>query len=632
MLCALFGTFASHLPQGYSIDTAFVLLSYFFAFIVALFYLWVFTRAKLTNKQLILGSVFAGLGVSGMHYLGMFGLMNERYQVIYSPVKVAASVLVSILGSYLVFYLFFKYKQIYRKKRGLKLILSIIIALNMVGMHYLGMNAMSFVATLSDHHLIHNSHQGLLIFSAIFVASLLFVAGFCVAVLEFKLEEKDQALSELNQELAGISIKDSLTQLPNRLFLNDYAEMMFSYQSLKNQKFAFLCIDLDHFKSVNDAFGHHVGDQLLIQLSQRIRAYLSEKTQFLRMGGDEFLVIFEYHVIPEINRLSEELLKLVQKPYFVLDKEINLSASIGISLYPEHGKNLQDLLANVDAAMLLSQEQGRNTYTLYNQSCALSDAKAQSTLINDLYKAVEEQQFILFYQPKFTIDQKICGVEALIRWKHPTLGLLMPYSFIEGAEKTGLIVPMGYWALEQACKQIQHWVSVGIHFYPIAVNLSALQFENKQLFENLEYLIQKYNIQKNQLIVEVTESIAMRHIETSIQTFERLRKLGIRIAIDDFGTGHSSFLYLKDLPVDELKIDRGFIVDLMPDSKEEMILESIIQLATKLGLSVTAEGVETPQQVEILTRLGCHQLQGYLLGMPVPVERLSTYQQVDYFA
>lgn len=194
--------------------------------------------------------------------------------------------------------------------------------------------------------------------------------------------------------------------------------------------------------------------------------------------------------------------------------------------------------------------------------------------------------------------------------------------FIDGAEKTGLIIPMGYWALEQACKQIQIWEATQTVLYPIAVNLSAIQFENKHLVGTLEKLIRKYQIRPNHLIIEITESTAMRHIDSSIATFEQMRALGIQIAIDDFGTGHSSFLYLKDLPVDELKIDRGFIIHLHEGSKEEVILESIIHLATKLGLKVTAEGVETQLQADILIRLGCQQLQGYLLGRPVPVEQL----------
>ena len=275
--------------------------------------------------------------------------------------------------------------------------------------------------------------------------------------------------------------------------------------------------------------------------------------------------------------------------------------------------------------MLTSKYQGRNTSSVFSYDLELLEAKSQSKLINDLYKAVEQQQFTLFYQPKFTaVEHKNCGVEALIRWYHPVHGLLTPNMFIKGAEKTGLIIQIGYWTLEEAFKQIQAWEKAGISLFPVAVNLSAVQFEHKHLFSNLENLFKRYNIQPQHLMIEVTETTAMHHIESSIRSFERLRQMGIQLAIDDFGTGHSSFLYLKKLPVDELKIDRAFIHDLTLNSKEEVILESIIQLAIKLGLTVTAEGVENQQQAEILTRLGCQQLQGYWLGMPMDVERLES--------
>jgi len=293
-------------------------------------------------------------------------------------------------------------------------------------------------------------------------------------------------------------------------------------------------------------------------------------------------------------------------------------------MYPDHGNNLQDLLINADAAMLMSKYQGRNTYSVFSYSVDQQETKSQTKLINDLYKAVEEQQFVLFYQPKFTTQNyAICGVEALIRWNHPSLGMLTPNMFISGAEKTGLIIQMGYWALEQACKQIQIWERNESNYFPLAVNLSAVQFEHKHLFSTLENLFNQYQINPNHLAIEITESTAMHHVDSTIRSFERLRQMGIRLAIDDFGTGHSSFLYLKNLPVDELKIDREFIRDLAVGSKDEMILESIIQLAIKLGLVVTAEGVETPMQADILTRLGCQQLQGFLLGMPMDVKRLE---------
>lgn len=447
-----------------------------------------------------------------------------------------------------------------------------------------------------------------------------------MAVLEARLEQRNQQLMLINKELATQSLHDSLTKLPNRLFLTDYAEVIFPLHHLHNQKVAFFYIDLDRFKSVNDAFGHHIGDQLLIQMAHRLKSKLNANQRLFRIGGDEFVLISENTESAEAMRFADEILHHIQETYLIAGKDINISASLGIAIYPEHGRNIQDLLINADIAMLTSKDQGRNTYTMFHQQ----DVRSQSKLINDLYKAVDEQQFVLFYQPKFTANYEVCGVEALIRWKHPSLGLLTPQMFIDGAEKTGLIIPMGYWALEQACQQIQKWEQSNSPFYPIAVNLSALQFENKKLFSVLEQLIAQYQIKPHNLILEITESTAMHHIDASVRTLERLRQLGIRIAIDDFGTGYSSFLYLKDLPVDELKIDRGFIIDLQPNSKEEAILESIIHLATKLGLTVTAEGVETQQQADILTKLGCHQLQGYLLGIPVNVEGLVLHRQQHF--
>lgn len=381
---------------------------------------------------------------------------------------------------------------------------------------------------------------------------------------------------------------------------------------------------MDRFKSVNDAFGHHVGDELLVKFAQRMHAQLNEQQKLIRVGGDEFVLIVEQTTQQQTEEIASKYLQCIQESFLIAGREINISASIGVVFYPEHGNNLQDLLINADAAMMLSKEQGRNTYSVFNHSIdQQKNNRSQSKLIKDLYKAVEEQQFVLFYQPKFTADSKICGVEALIRWKHPNLGLLAPGMFIDGAEQTGLIIRMGYWALEQACAQMQSWRERGFEFNTVAVNLSAVQFEHKHLIKTLEALIRKYAIDPGSLIIEITESTAMHHIDSSIQTFEKLRDLGIQLAIDDFGTGHSSFLYLKDLPVDELKIDREFIRNLSCGSKEEIILESIIQLAKRLGLVVTAEGVETEQQADILKRLGCQQLQGYLLGMPLPVQRLE---------
>ncbi|NKG35428.1 putative bifunctional diguanylate cyclase/phosphodiesterase [Acinetobacter junii] len=616
------GMLASHLPEGYHFDLSLTALSYLVGAVASIFAVWLTTRPTLPLPRLVLGAVFMGLGISGMHYTGMLALSFTDHQLHYDPLLVISSILIAIFGSALSFWFIFKYKTATTHRTVLKLTIALLMAFSIVGMHYTGMAATLFDERVAMILSAAQTDQSVLLFTIIFITSLVFVAGFAVAVLEARLEERNQQLTKINRELANQSSHDSLTKLPNRLSLTDYAEVIFSHHRLKEQKAAFLYIDLDRFKSVNDAFGHHIGDQLLIQMANRLHQKLSQNQKLFRIGGDEFVLISEHTDANEAIELAEKVLHAIQESYSIANKEINISASLGIAIYPEHGTNVQDLLINADVAMLASKDQGRNTFTIFHSASDQQDVRSQSKLINDLYKAVDEQQFILFYQPKFTVNYEICGVEALIRWKHPTLGLLTPQMFIEGAEKTGLIIPMGYWALEQACQQIQKWEQSNSPFYPIAVNLSALQFENKKLFCVLEKLLDKYQIQPEHLILEITESTAMHHIESSIRTLERLRKLGIRIAIDDFGTGYSSFLYLKDLPIDELKIDRGFLIDLQPNSKEEAILESIIHLAAKLELVVTAEGVETQEQADILTHLGCNQLQGYLLGRPVNVENL----------
>lgn len=616
------GMLASHLPEGYHFDISLTVLSYLIGATASVFAVWLTTRPTLPMPRLILGALFLGLGISGMHYTGMLALSVEHHQLRYDPLLVICSVLIAVCGSGLSCLFVFKYKTAVKYKTALKAVVVILMAFSIVGMHYTGMAATYFDTGFAEALGSAHTEQAVLLFSIIFITSLVFVAGFAVAVLEARLEERNQQLVRINKELATQSLHDSLTKLPNRLYLTDYAEVIFSHHRLREEKAAFLYVDLDRFKSVNDAFGHHIGDQLLIQMANRLHEKLSSSHKLFRIGGDEFVLISENTDVNQAMLLAEEVLHFIQEAYLIATKEINISASLGIAMYPEHGTNVQDLLINADVAMLASKEQGRNTFTVFHSTTDQQDVRSQSKLINDLYKAVDEQQFVLFYQPKFTANYKVCGIEALIRWKHPSLGLLTPQMFIEGAEKTGLIIPMGYWALEQACQQIQKWERSNSPFYPIAVNLSALQFENKKLFNVLEQLLEQYQIQPHNLILEITESTAMHHIDSSIRTLERLRKLGIRIAIDDFGTGYSSFLYLKDLPVDELKIDRGFLIDLQPNSKEEAILESIIHLAARLGLIVTAEGVETQQQADILTNLGCNQLQGYLLGMPVNVENL----------
>lgn len=615
---------ASHMPGAQSFHMGLTFASYIIAFVASIFAIWLTTRFTLPLFRLTLGAVLMGLGISGMHYTGMMALDIQGYVIRYDPILAICSVLIAVGGSWITFLLAFRNKHARHFRVALKFAIAFTLTMTIVVMHYTGMAAMSFIPIDAAVSIQRAKGFDLQLLTVIFMTCLVLIVAFFVAMLERRLEERSRQLTKANRELANLAVQDNLTKLPNRLFLAEYAHFLFTDQRYQKDQIAFLYIDLDRFKAVNDVFGHHVGDQLLIQLANRLHRLLDDRSKLLRIGGDEFLMVLESATSEQASAAAEKILELIQDSFLIAGKEINVSGSIGIAMYPEHGSNLQDLLINADAAMLTSKDQGRNTYSLFCYSTDQTEAKSQTKLINDLYKAVEDQQFVLFYQPKFkACERGICGVEALIRWKHPSLGMLTPNMFIRGAEKTGLIIRMGYWALEEACKQIKAWEHTHPQFLPISVNLSAIQFEHKPLFSTLDELMKKYQVDPSYLMIEITESTAMHHIENSIRTLECLRQMGIKLAIDDFGTGHSSFLYLKNLPVDELKIDKEFIYDLTPNSKEEMILESIIQLAIKLGLVVTAEGIETPLQAEILTRLGCQQLQGYLLGLPVGVARLE---------
>ncbi|OTG86588.1 diguanylate cyclase [Acinetobacter sp. ANC 4558] len=615
---------AIQIPGNYHFDYALILVAFLITFIASAFAVWSTTQYTLTSIRLIFGSILMGLGISGMYYIGLMGLFIEHYAMVYQPQLMVLATLVAILGAGFSFGLAIQYKNKSKNQKKTQLIFSIMMALNIIGMHYIGMHSVSFYRDLNyKYNFVLSTNHNFILFTVILISILIFLVSGIIAFLEQRLEERNRQLSKANTDLAHQAIHDSLTKLPNRLYLSEYAQKLFT----SSQQSAFLFIDLDRFKAINDVFGHHIGDRLLIQLVNRIHKYLNKNEQLFRLGGDQFLLVIE-HAMPELAmKKAEHLQQIILERFLIEGKEITISASIGIAFLNEHGKDLQELVMNADLAMLNAKEQGRNTYTVFNYSDALLQSQLQTKLINDLYKAVEEDQFILFYQPKFTTKSHcICGVEALIRWQHVSHGLLTPNMFLKGAESTGVIIQMGYWVLEEAIKQIQKWELSHTNLFPVAVNLSVVQFEHKELFITLEQLFEKYKIDPSHLTIEITESTAMQNIEMSILRFERLHQMGLNLAVDDFGTGYSSLLYLKDLAIDELKIDRAFIHDIENNKKSEIILESIINLATRLGLTVTVEGVETLMQADKLTQLGCQQLQGFLFGKPMPVKEIEQWK------
>lgn len=616
------GMLACQMPVDISFEPILSIISLLIAVSAATFSLWLTTYETLPLARLILGSVLRGLGIAGMHYTGMASIQSEAV-IQYDYLVVALSILFGICASGSALWLGFKLRHRFESSFVARFVVAVVMGLSIVGVHYIAMEATQIHYMGHLGHSMMTSNYGVTALTIIFISCAFFFAFFAVSMLEIKLEQRSILLEQANKKLANIALHDNLTRLPNRLYLDDYAKMVIAKHRQGNEKFALMFIDLDGFKAINDAFGHQIGDELLLTVVNRLEKYKDDNNVLFRIGGDEFLLVKHQTYAEQALHFSEELLEVLSEPYVLSSREISISASIGVAIYPDHGTNIQDLLINADAAMYQAKDQGRNSSSIFSYSMNY-ESQMQIKLLNDLYHAIDDRQLVLFYQPKFMAKgREICGTEALIRWNHPTLGLLTPNKFIDVAEKTGIIVPIGYWVIQEACRQIGIWTKQYGHSYPVSINLSALQFEHPQLLDKITEALHDFKVDPSLLVIEITESTAMRHIEKSIRTFQELQKIGVKIAIDDFGTGHSSFLYLKDLPVDELKIDRGFLTNLHPKSKEEIILSSIVNLASRLELSVTAEGVENIEQADILTTLGCDQLQGFLLGRPVEAYKIK---------
>jgi len=441
------------------------------------------------------------------------------------------------------------------------------------------------------------------------------------ARLEARTAELARSLTLANQELTQLALHDTLTDLPNRTLLADRIEQAIGKVAEQGGCFALMFIDLDGFKPVNDAFGHHVGDLLLKAVAGRLRGHLHSQDTLARIGGDEFVLLVELREPNDAMDVAVKQVNLVSRPFRVAEHDLQLTASLGIVLYPGNGLDQHELLRNADAAMYHAKSAGKNGYSFFDVSMN-SNARQQLQLLQDLRQALEQGQFRLHYQPKF--DAQACqpiGAEALLRWEHPQQGLLLPDRFIGLAEKTGLIIPIGEWVLDEACRQMRQWLDQGHLGWRMAVNLSAIQFCHAGLVESVARALSENGLPANCLTLEITETTAMHDADASLTVLQRLSDMGVDLSIDDFGTGYSSLMYLKRLPANELKIDRGFVRDLEQDSDDAAIVSAIVALGQALGLRIVAEGVETDKQQDFLTRLGCDSLQGYLLGQPVPAEQ-----------
>ncbi|HWV09749.1 MAG TPA: EAL domain-containing protein, partial [Pseudomonas sp.] len=460
----------------------------------------------------------------------------------------------------------------------------------------------------------------LIVITTLAVLGIALLTSVLDARLEARTAQLTHSLAEANQELTQLALHDTLTRLPNRLLLEDRIEQAMLKVSRNGGHFALMFMDLDGFKPINDAFGHHVGDLLLREVGQRLRENLRAQDTLARVGGDEFVLLAELGDPNDAANVAGQIVSLISQPFVVADHQLRVSTSVGIALYPGDGNDQQTLLMNADAAMYHAKSAGKNGYSFFEVSMN-TNARNQLQLLHDLRSALDDNQFCLHYQPKFEASNgRPIGAEALLRWQHPVHGLMPPDSFIGLAEKTGLIIPIGDWVLRQACWQMRQWYDQGYRDWRVAVNLSALQFCHASLVDSVANALAMHELPANCLTLEITETTAMSDADASLQVLQRLADMGVDLSIDDFGTGYSSLLYLKRLPANELKIDRGFVRDLEHDSDDAAIISAIVALGQALDLRIVAEGVETPRQQDFLTELGCDSLQGFLLGHPLPAD------------
>ncbi|UPK86533.1 EAL domain-containing protein [Pseudomonas sp. A2] len=619
------GMLAFSLPIDLGYDLALTAFSLLIAVLSSGFALWLVSQPSLPWQQLAFGALIMGTGIACMHYTGMAAL-RMLPGIDYDPTLFGVSLLIAVAASAAALWIAFRLRAHTPYVRQIRGLAAVVMGFAIVGMHYTGMAAANFPEGSFCGALAAGGLQGdglvyLVLITTLAVLAVALLTSVLDARLEARTAELARSLTLANQELTQLALHDTLTDLPNRTLLADRIEQAIAKVAEQGGCFALMFIDLDGFKPVNDAFGHHIGDLLLKAVAARLRGHLHSQDTLARIGGDEFVLLVELREPNDAMDVAVKQVNLVSRPFRVAEHDLQLTASLGIVLYPGNGLDQHELLRNADAAMYHAKSAGKNGYSFFDASMN-SNARQQLQLLQDLRQALEQRQFRLHYQPKF--DAQNCqpiGAEALLRWEHPQQGLLLPDHFIGLAEKTGLIIPIGEWVLIEACRQMRQWLDQGHHGWRMAVNLSAIQFCHAGLVESVARALQQNSLPANCLTLEITETTAMHDADASLTVLQRLSDMGVDLSIDDFGTGYSSLMYLKRLPANELKIDRGFVRDLEQDSDDAAIVSAIVALGQALGLRIVAEGVETDRQQDFLTRLGCDSLQGYLLGQPVPAEQ-----------
>ncbi|KMY00418.1 diguanylate phosphodiesterase [Pseudomonas syringae KCTC 12500] len=641
-LCLAGGVWAMHFismlafqaPLKIAYDLSITLISLLIVLITALVAMRALTIPELTLKRCLISAVVMGIGISVMHYLGMSAMRSTATQY-YEPRMFALSILVAVLSSIALLTL----SRHLRQYSGMfhqmfRYAVSLLLGAGLLTMHLMGMKALQLV--IPEGVALHgptteNSQQLGLTIAAI---ALLIIAGsISAAMADKKLQGKEHDLQRVNVLLsqldqARVSLQqvahyDPLTNLINRRGFNQIFAEKLQEHTFNKGMLAVMFLDIDHFKRINDSLGHDAGDELLKVIAERIRSATRAQDVVARFGGDEFCILLSIPDYEEARHLAHRVMHKMKETIALAGRRMVMTTSIGIAVFPRDGSTCDELLKHADLALYQSKDKGRNGVNFFNPALK-TKASLELQLEEELRNALREGKGLqVYYQP--IVDMRtghVAKLEALVRWNHPHHGLLVPARFISIAETNGLIAELDNWVLRRACHDLRTLGQEGLEQLIISVNCSALTLGRNELVEEVERALADADAAPGQLELEVTENALMGNISNTIQMLKHIRSLGVSLSIDDFGTGYSSLAYLKRLPLDTLKIDRSFIIDI-PQSPQDMeIVQAILVMAHTLRLKVVTEGVETQDQLEFLRQFGSDYVQGYLFSRPQPLERI----------
>ncbi len=581
-----------------------------------------FIACREPNTSGIVGCAFAlAVGVGATH-CAMLGGLPDQVVVREELPWLCGSLLLAFVTFLGALWVWFKRRNDRSwQAAGVRLLVALAAAIGILGMNAQTLlhSRLVFGPCCEDPALARH----LLTISAAAVGCAVLAVALVIAICSDRLKERSRRtareLEEVHARLQYLATHDSLTGLPNRQRFKDRLAKSIADTQRPGRSIAIAVFDLDHFSAINQSLGHGVGDWVLTEVVRRVTGVLSNSTTLARLDGDEFAVLIDDVAARlEAQTVTAALLEAFQEPLRVNGLNLNVRSTIGVSVWPDDGRRSEDLLAHAEVAMTIAKERGGGQVLFFRTGMADS-MQERLALENDLRRALAAGEFELYYQPEISIKTgRIAAAEALLRWRHPTKGLIGPNSFISLAEETGLMIPLGEWALREACRQAREWqIEMGTSF-PVAVNLSATQFRHQNILQTIHSALADAGLDACALEIELTESALMTNPEESAGVLKQLRKMGVSVAIDDFGTGYSSLSYLRRFPIDKLKIDRSFIRDLTISRTDESIVRAIVSLARSVGLKVVAEGIESAEQLDFVSRLECDQWQGYHCCQPQP--------------